>query len=155
MSSAPLTSFHTAAAVASPFVSFHSVIESSVFMSFHTGALGEQSHSFECTSFTVILTGSSDVSAHDVMPFSTGTMHLSSAQPFVSESNSYGSETTEGNNHDVRFIYISAVVSSLCTSKVYVWCIDVMLLLTTRLSSSTCCVYYHYCIYFEEKEDKG
>ena len=152
MSSVPLTSFHTAAAVASPFVSFHSVIESSVFMSFHTGALGEQSHSFECTSFTVILTGSSDVSAH-VMPFSTGTMHLSSAQPFVSESNSYGNETTEGKNHDVRFIYISAVVSSLCTSKVYVWCIDVMLVLTTRLSS-TCCVYHH-CIYFEEKEEKG
>ena len=68
MLSAPLTSFHTAS-VASPFVSFHSVIESSVFMSFH---------SFECTSFTVILAGSSDVSEH-VMPFSTGTMHSSSA----------------------------------------------------------------------------
>ena len=104
MLSAPLTSFHIVS-VASPFVSFHSVIESSVYMSFHTGALGEQSHSFECTSFTVILTGSSDVSGH-VMPFSTGTMHLSSVQPFVSESNSYGNETTEGNNHDVRFIYI-------------------------------------------------
>ena len=109
-----------------------------------------------CTGMYCMITAaisSANTSATHVTPFSTGTMYLSSAQTFVSESNNYGSETTEGNNHDVRFIYISAVVLSLCTSKVYVWCIDFMLLLTTRLSS-TCCVYHH-CIYFEEKEEKG
>ena len=63
--------------------------------------------------------------------YSTEMLMMSSSnnQPLVIEnikSSSYGNETTDGNSHNVRVIFISAVVSSICASKVH--CIVVTML---------------------------
>ena len=63
--------------------------------------------------------------------YSTEMLMMSSSdnQPLVIESiksSSYGNETADGNSHNVRVIFISAVVSSICASKVH--CIVVTML---------------------------
>ena len=46
-------------------------------------------------------------------------MSSSVNRPLVVKSSSYGNETTVGNSHNVRVIFISAVVLSICASKVH------------------------------------